>query len=624
MKLIYKTYLLVGIVIAAAVVNLFLLYQVQQLGTSESYSIIRAGDLKVKTETVSSLASSIASGNDADRENLKKETDDFDNVLEIFKKGGTIRGESIVTIPNQIDPEYNQVLKTWENYKISANQVQKTSVFDQNAVNSLNYVLEKNGELILTTNSLIKDLEELNRDYNRHKSIANELQELAKRIGQQALLISIGEGEGTQLQLKQDRLSFEIGLRKLLQVPIDGLDYQSVGKEPEDLIPIPRENSESLRELDPLWEAVQLRIQTLEERSLLSPEFDVARKNLEKQKSILLNAIDNFLDAWNRQLNAGEAQQQVIIQVLLAVDVIVFFLVIFVIRQSLNPLEMITSALSRVKEGIYGERIEYNASDEVGQLVNTFNIMSDTIKQKEEEAKKTDLAKDEFLAMITHELKTPLVPIQGYADILLGEHLGKLTDKQKERLRIIKSSSSSLLDIISDLLDAQKLDLGQLRMKKESISIKKTIEKAVTAFNPETERRGIQLNYSSPDTIIIHDPERIGQVLNNLIKNSMIAIHSDKGVIDIDVTENNDNVEISVKDNGVGIPLDKQKDLFKKFYQVDASLTRERGGSGLGLAISKGIVENHGGKIRVESTPNVGTKFIFTLPKNPPLVNQAK
>lgn len=624
MKLIYKTYLLVGIVILAAIVNLFLLYQVQQLGTSESYSIIRAGDLKVKTETVSSLASSIASGNNDDRENLKKETDDFDHILKIFREGGTIRGESIVIIPNQIEPEYNQVLKAWENYKISANQVQKTSVFDLNAVNSLNYVLEKNGELILTTNSLIKDLEVLDRDFNRHKSIANELQELAKRIGQQALLISIGEGEGLQLQLKQDRLSFEIGLRKLLQVPLEGLDYQSVGEEPEDLIPIPRENSESLRELDPLWEAIQLRIQTLEERSLLSPEFDAARMNLEKQKSILLGMLDNFLDAWNRQLNLGEAQQQTIIQVLLAVDVIVFFLVIFVIRQSLNPLEMITSALSRVKEGIYGEKIEYNASDEVGQLVNTFNIMSDTIKQKEEEAKKIDLAKDEFLAMITHELKTPLVPIQGYADILLGEHLGKLTEKQKERLRIIKSSSSSLLDIISDLLDAQKLDLGQLRMKKESISIKSTIEKSVTSFKPETERRGINLRFSSPEVIILHDSERIGQVLNNLIKNSIIAIHSDKGSIEIDAIEINDSVEISVKDNGVGIPLDKQKDLFKKFYQVDASLTRERGGSGLGLAISKGIVEGHGGNIRVESTPNVGTKFIFTLPKNPPLVNQAK
>ncbi len=86
---------------------------------------------------------------------------------------------------------------------------------------------------------------------------------------------------------------------------------------------------------------------------------------------------------------------------------------LFVIRQSLSPLESITTALNKVKEGVYSEKIEYKGTDEVGQLVDNFNIMSNTIKEKEEEAKKTDIAKDEFLAMITHELKTPLVPIQG-------------------------------------------------------------------------------------------------------------------------------------------------------------------------------------------------------------------
>src|SRR3972149_4585718 len=112
----------------------------------------------------------------------------------------------------------------------------------------------------------------------------------------------------------------------------------------------------------------------------------------------------------------------------------------------------IARTLSRVKEGIYGEKINYKSDDEIGELVNSFNIMSDTIKQKTQEAKETDTAKDEFLSMITHELKTPLVPIQGYVDILLGEHLGPLTEKQKERLKIIKSSSESLLRIISNFL----------------------------------------------------------------------------------------------------------------------------------------------------------------------------
>ena len=617
MKLLNKTYLLVGILIAAAAVNLFLLYQIQQIGSAESYTIIRVGDLKVKTETVSKFASSIASGNNEDRENLKNEIQEFENILEVLESGGNYNGQSIIKVPEDIKSYFDNSRLNWESYKENADQVQQTSVFDQNAVEALNYVLEKNGEMILTTDSVVKEFDELGRDFNRHKEIAMELQELAKSIGQQALLISIGEGEGAQDQLKKDRISFEIGLRKLLQIPTTGLNLQLVGEVDEELEEIPRENSESLRELDPLWEAVQLRVATLEERSLLSEEFDVARKNLQSQRDSLQSSLDNLIDAWNLEVNKGENLQQTIIQVLLGVDIAVFFIVLFVIRQSLNPISVITSALSRVKEGVYGERIVYNAKDEVGELVSTFNIMSDTIKQKEEEARRNDQSKDEFLAMITHELKTPLVPIQGYADILLSEHLGTLTEKQKERLQIIKTSSESLLDIISDLLDAQKLELGQLRMKKESHSIKETVDKAIKALKPQADRNGVKLTTEGPDVIVLHDSERIGQVLTNLIKNSLNAVKQGSGAIDVTIEDKEKDVILSVKDNGIGIPEDKQKDLFKKFYQVDATLTRERGGSGLGLAICRGIVDGHGGEISVQSTLNIGTTFTVKIPKTP-------
>ena len=617
MKLLNKTYLLVGILIAAAGVNLFLLYEIQQIGSAESYTIIRVGDLKVKTETVSKFASSIASGNNEDRDNLKNEIQEFENILDILDRGGNYEGQSIVKVPDNIRSQFENSKLNWNSYKENADQVQKTAVFDPNAVDALNYVLEKNGEMILTTDSVVKEFDELGRDFNRHKEIATELQELAKSIGQQALLISIGEGEGAQDQLRKDRISFEIGLRKLLQIPTTGLDLSLVGESDENLEEIPRENSEALRQLDPLWEAVQLRVAVLEERSLLSAEFDSARKNLQTQRDSLQTSLDNLINAWNIEVNKGENEQQTIIQVLLGVDIAVFFVVLFVIRQSLSPISIITSALSRVKEGVYGERIVYNAKDEVGELVSTFNIMSDTIKQKEDEAKRNDQSKDEFLAMITHELKTPLVPIQGYADILLSEHLGTLTDKQKERLQIIKSSSESLLDIISDLLDAQKLELGQLRVKKESHGIKDTIDKAISALKPQADRNNVKLTYQGPNVVVLHDSERIGQVLTNLIKNSLNAVKQESGAIEV-LTEDTENaVIISVKDNGIGIPEEKQKDLFKKFYQVDATLTRERGGSGLGLAICKGIVEGHGGKITVQSTLNIGTTFTLTIPKSP-------
>ncbi|MBT8173152.1 MAG: HAMP domain-containing histidine kinase, partial [Nitrosopumilus sp.] len=474
------------ILIVAAVFNLFLLYQDEKSGITQSYSIISIGDIKVKAESISSLATSVANGNLEDRDELEKEVEEVQSMLMKIKDGGTVKGKDIAKIPEGLYLEYNEVLSSWENFKSNSFDVENTSVFDPEATNAMNYVLQKNQDLVLLTAELERDLESLDRNFNTHKEIAKDLAECAKVIGQQSLLISIGEGENSQEQLKEKNLKFEIGIRKLLQISTEDLDVESVGQTHEEIEPIPRENSESLRKIDPLWEAIQLRINILEERALLSPEFNLAKNKMNEQKFILFDDIDQLINSWNNEITKEGSEGQIIIQILLIVDIAVFILVLVVIRKSLLPLEVISKALSKVKEGVYGEKIVYSGTDEVGQLVNNFNIMSNTIKEKEEQSKKTDIAKDEFLAMITHELKTPLVPIQGYSDILLGEHLGKLTDKQKERIGIIKSSSETLLGIISDLLDAQKLDLGQLRMKKEIKNIKDTVNKAITSLLPES------------------------------------------------------------------------------------------------------------------------------------------
>lgn len=615
MKIINKTYLLIAILIVAAVINLTLLYQSEQTSNSQSYSIIRTGDLKVQTESISGLAVSVANGNTEDENNLDKEIENVNLVLTTLKNGGVIKGQTIQKIPLSLTSDYDKVLTSWNTYKEKALNVEKTSVFDKEATSAMNYVLQKNNELVLTTNSLSKELSDLGRDYNRHKEIANELEKSAKEIGQLTLLISIGEEENVQEKLKKERIEFDIGLRKLLGISTKGLDVKSIGQEHEELIQIPRENSNELRKLDPLWEALQPKIGILEERALLSPNFNSAKKEMNIEKLILFSEIDNLLNSWNAQMAKEGNQEQAIIQILLIIDIVVFFVVLYVIRQSLLPLRLITDALSGIKEGAYGKKIEYTKADEVGKLASTFNIMSDTIKEKEEQAKKTEIAKDEFLAMITHELKTPLVPIQGYSDILLSEHLGKLTDKQKERISIIKSSSETLLALISDLLDAQKLELGQLKIRKENVNIKDTVTNAVKSFLPQAQKNKIELISDMHDRLIEHDPERIKQVITNLIKNSLTAVEPEKGKIEVSMKELPQAIQINVKDNGMGIPMDKQGNLFKKFYQVDATLTRERGGSGLGLSICKGIIENHGGAITVKSIPNQETVFTFTLPK---------
>lgn len=284
---------------------------------------------------------------------------------------------------------------------------------------------------------------------------------------------------------------------------------------------------------------------------------------------------------------------------------------------SLNPLHLLTNAIGRIREGFYGEKIDYVSNDEIGNLAEAINTMSDTIQKKEEEAKKIEIAKNEFLAMITHELKTPLVPIQGFSDMLLGEYLGSLNENQKDRLKIIRSSADSLLQLISDLLDAQKLELVQLKIKKTNNDLKETIETAMKSMQSQALADQIKLTHNLNRSIYAsYDDVRMIQVLTNLIKNSLKAVLSKVGKIEISVEENPKEIIVSVKDNGKGIPDNVVDNVFEKFYQVDTSSTREFGGSGLGLSICRGIVESHGGRIWVQSKVNEGSTFSFTIPIN--------
>ena len=615
MKILSKTYLLISILIVVAIVNLFLLYQGESSNSLQSNAIVKTSDIKVTVEAISALAISIANGNNEDKEELEKKIIHGNENLKTIKEGGNAQGLEIGKIPNSMEPEFEDIDFSWKEFIVTVKKVEETPIFNPTAQDALNYVLQKNGEMVLLTNDLTRELESLDRDYSRHKQIAEELHQHSQEIGQLSLLIKIGDEEGTVKKLGDKKLEFEVGVRKLLNISTEDLDVESIGKEHEELISISRENSASLRKIDPLWESMVMRLNIIEETGVVSKEYGELKKAMDAGKKQVGIHIDHLLELWNVELVKQGSEEKIIIQVLLALDILVFFVVIFTIRKSLSPLELITKGLSKIKEGQYGEKLAYRGSDEVGKLVDTFNVMSNTIKEKEEEVKKNSIAKDEFLAMITHELKTPLVPIQGYSDILLNEHLGKLNDAQRERIGIIKSSSESLLSIISDLLDVQKLELDQLSMKKESINIKETIDKAIESLKPEAAKNNIEIISNAVDFTINHDQERIIQVMTNLIKNSLDATKPKAGKIEILMENLPTEVKISVKDNGVGIPQEKQKDLFKKFYQVDATLTRERGGSGLGLAICKGIIDNHFGKISVDSTPNQGSTFSFTLSK---------
>ena len=617
MKLIQKTYLLLAILIGVSGLNLYLLIFTSQENQDILHSISYASDLKVIVERIGGTANSIASGNEGDRQTLETEMSDFDMTYAILGTGGNIQGHNVVSVPSELRLAYDKVGVQWTPYKVSAEKIKKENIFDSRVKDDLKYILGKNGELISLTNSINNDLIPLDRNYNQHKIIAAEMVIIAQDMGEKTLLYSIGEGGNVSSSLKKDQITFDADLKKLQGLPLDDPEFANYGISQETLAVIPRQNSDSIRQIDPLWESVREKLIFVESNTLLSKDFGAALTNLNSQRNTLLNATSEFVNQWNGMIDTGLHSKVVVVQLLIIVDVAVFLLVVLYIRHSLLPLEVLTKVMGRVKEGFYGEKINYSSNDEIGELAQTFNAMSTTIQKKEEEAKKVEIAKDEFLAMVTHELKTPLVPIQGYSDILLGGHLGPLNDSQKERLRIISSSASTLLQLISDLLDAQKLELGQLRVKKERNNIRESVEKTVIAMQPQATIDSILLTFSlEKDIYAFYDDVRIKQVLTNLIKNSLKATPPKTGKVQVNVEEKAHEVIISVKDNGRGIPPEARDEIFKKFYQVDTSSTREKGGSGLGLSICKGIVEAHGGRIWMESQLSEGTTFSFALSKN--------
>ena len=255
------------------------------------------------------------------------------------------------------------------------------------------------------------------------------------------------------------------------------------------------------------------------------------------------------------------------------------------------------------------ERIDLKTDDEINDVANALNTM---IKKVNEVGK----MKEEFSSMVTHELKTPLTPILGWCQTLMNPKImGELTDKQKNAIEKIQSNAERLRQLVGDILDAEKLDMEKMKFDYVEINITEFFTHLEDNLQDTMKAKELEFNVSSDaDLVIISDKNRLEQVLSNIILNAVDFVNQ-KGRIDVSVKDSGNTVEFSVKDNGIGIPRSKINGLFKKFYQVDTSMTREHGGTGLGLAIVKGIVNGLGGKVWVKSKVKVGTTFYFTIPK---------
>jgi signal transduction histidine kinase len=198
---------------------------------------------------------------------------------------------------------------------------------------------------------------------------------------------------------------------------------------------------------------------------------------------------------------------------------------------------------------------------------------------------------------------------------------GTLNARQEEAVDTIRASAKRLEGLISDMLDAQKLDMRKMRFTTAKVVAHDVVKTVMSNFRNAMIPKNIEFidstnNETKLTALIKCDKDRLIQVLSNLVANAIDFVPSQNGKVETGLFETESEVTFYVKDNGTGIPRSKQSQLFTKFYQVDTSVTRRHGGSGLGLAICKGIVESLGGRIWVESDEGKGSAFYFTMPKH--------
>lgn len=312
-----------------------------------------------------------------------------------------------------------------------------------------------------------------------------------------------------------------------------------------------------------------------------------------------------------------------LIQLLLGVAIIAYLLHIKVFK----PIDTLLKQSRKLANKELSDSFVWKREDELGRLGRSFentrqslfrlfshtDQMNKKLKVLNEDLKKADKLKDEFLANTSHELRTPLNGITGLAESLLDGAAGRLNSDQAKNLEMILSSSKRLTNLVNDILDYSKLQNKDLSLSIKAVDLYSSVEIVVRVLKSLTYLKPIQLiNKVDPTLPLVKaDEGRLEQILHNLIGNALKF--TEKGEVSITSEIKNSDIIISVNDTGIGIGNDKFDEIFKSFHQADGSIERIYGGTGLGLTITKQLVELHKGKIWLSSTPGEGSSFSFSL-----------
>jgi signal transduction histidine kinase len=278
---------------------------------------------------------------------------------------------------------------------------------------------------------------------------------------------------------------------------------------------------------------------------------------------------------------------------------------LFLSRRIVAPVRDLTDASLRLADGHYDERVRVDGSDEIAQLAARFNQMAAQLEQVES-------MRRQLIGDVTHELRTPLTSIKGYMEGLVDGVL----PSTPETFNQIHHEADRLSRLVDDLQELSRVEAKAYSLDFHSVTVSNLVQTTVKRLSPQATAKRIQLRSSLPADLphIQADEDRITQVLVNLVANA-IQYTPEGGDVTISAARHDDEIHISVKDTGIGIPPEHLANLFTRFYRVDKSRSRNAGGgSGIGLTIAKHLVEAHGGRIWAESKgEGQGSMFTFSL-----------
>jgi signal transduction histidine kinase len=283
--------------------------------------------------------------------------------------------------------------------------------------------------------------------------------------------------------------------------------------------------------------------------------------------------------------------------------------------------EFYTQDLKEQKHFLYSTKfIQFNGEEYILIIVDDHTELENNKKKLEEQNQKLkglNEQKSKFLGIAAHDLRNPIGAINSFSDILLESDAAFSQEEKTEFLGLIKESSQFSLQLLNELLDISKIELGKLELNKSEQDIDKVVSQVIKINKVFARNKNINIDFNSnlAQKEINIDKEKIEQVLHNLLSNAIKYSESNTS-IEVGVFEQNSVITISVKDQGVGIPDNELNQLFQAFGTTSAKTTANESSTGLGLAIAKKIVNGHNGEIKVNSVLGEGSEFLFTLPQN--------